>query len=127
MHSPCVMLLSAARNKSCLLAPPAIDEQTGDCRRAEAERQADHKRPNRGRRSGQHGDDPGRSAPREQRDADGKAGGPRDGDERPVAAELGQIWSSEHRVRRQEKRQSKTATPSGRPVVLTLNATMRFA
>ncbi len=90
--------------QSCLLAPPAIDEQTGDCRRAEAERQADHKLR---RRSGQHGDDPGRSAQREQRDADGKAGGPRDGDERPVAAELGQIWSSEHRVRRQENGKEK--------------------
>jgi hypothetical protein len=95
--------------QSCLLAPPAIDEQTGDCRRAEAERQADHKRPNRRRRSCQHGDYPRRSAQREQRDADGKAGGPSDGDERPVAAELGQIWSSEHRVRRQEKRQHLAA------------------
>jgi hypothetical protein len=88
----------------CLLAPPTIDEQTGDRRRAEPERQADHQCSNRRRRLRQHGDDPGRSAQHEQRDAKSKASGARGGHERPVTAELWKIWSSEHRVRRQEKR-----------------------
>jgi hypothetical protein len=121
------MLLSAARKQPRLLAPPTIDEQTGDRRRAEPERQADHQCSNRRRRLRQHGDDPGRSAQHEQRNAKGKAGSARDGHERPVTAELWKIWGSEHRVRRQERRQRKTTTPSGRPVVLTLNPAARFA
>jgi hypothetical protein len=53
-------------------------------------------------------------APHEQRDAKSKASGARDGHERRVTAELWKIWSSEHRVRRQEKRQGKTTTPTDR-------------
>jgi hypothetical protein len=79
-------VVERSAKQSCLLSPPAVDEQTGDGRGAEAERQADHKGGYRRRRCRQRGHDPGRSAERENGDAERTAANAGHDHKWPVAA-----------------------------------------